>query len=123
MTEDNSGEPDTTTVEIATQESLAALILSTTTINIGGQGFKIRPLSWKEDKTIDRAVETLRDETNISQPANNADKARERMRLIIKNGLMEPVLDRVAIDNLPSGMFIILATKIDDLSSFASKKE
>jgi len=117
MTEDNIDTPD-----IVTSEILASLVLSHTTVEIGGMGFKIRPLSWKEDMRIDKAVEGLRNDTSPSEQASNVDKARERMRLIISSGLVEPELARDAIENLPSGLFILLASKIDELSSFTPKK-
>lgn len=117
MTEENSDTP-----EIVTQEVLASLIMSSTTVKIGGMGFKIRPLSWKEDAGIDSAIETLRDTINPKELASDVNRARERMRLLITHGLVEPELSREAIDGLPFGLFILIASAIDDLSSFKPKK-
>lgn len=128
MTEDNSDisdmeTSDVITSDVTTLETLAALVVNTTFIEINGLGFKIRPITWKEEIQIDKAVEKLRDSDKPAQFADDYTKAREKMRHIIMKGLIEPIPNREAIENLPSGLFILLATAIDDLSSFTSKKE
>ena len=108
---------------ITSAEELAAIITDGVVVDVGGKGFKIRPLSVKEEGGIDKAVTGLKDNDNPSLAASDIAQARERMRLIISKGLLEPQLGREQIENLPSGMFYLLATAIDNLSSYQSKKE
>ena len=123
MTEDNSDVTDTQdTQDVVTLEILASLITSSTYVKIGKHGFKIRPRSWNEEAIIDKTCDGLRDPTKPAQRADDGDRARKRMEMIIEKGLMEPEMDNKAIKNLPSGLLILLATKIDDLSSFLPKK-
>jgi hypothetical protein len=111
--------------ERMTKDDIAALLLNEVEVRIEGleKTFGIRPLTWKEDDDIDKAVMSLPFPEAKTDIDRRAARARERMRLVVQSAVVQPRLTKEIVQSMPVGLVIALARAIDDISSFQSKNE
>lgn len=112
-------------VERVTKDDLAALVLNVVDVQVEGieKVFGIRPLTWREDEKIDLAVMSMSFPEAKTDRDQRSARARERMRLVVQDAVVDPKLTKSEIQSLPVGLVIALAREIDKISSYLSKNE
>ena len=111
--------------ERVSKDDLAAIMLNVVDVQVEGieKTFGIRPLSWKEDDDIDKAVMAMSfPEAKTDRDLRGA-RARVRMRHVLQAAVVEPKLSKSDVQSMPVGLVIALARQIDELSSYLPKNE
>lgn len=101
----------------ATIESVLASSNQSVEVQIDGQIFEIRPLTWRMERDITAAVEGL-----ISRGIPKSVANREYVKIAIHQCLVEPKLDEPAIEKMRLGTSQKLFDEIAELSSGDKKK-
>lgn len=111
--------------ERISKDDLAAIMLNVVNVQVEGidKVFGIRPLSWKEDDDIDKAIMAMSFPEAKTDRDLRGSRARVRMRQVVQSAVVEPKLIKSDIQNMPVGLVIALARAIDDLSSYLPKNE
>lgn len=111
--------------ERISKDDLAAIMLNVVDVQVEGieKVFGIRPLSWKEDDDIDKAIMAMSFPEAKTERDMRGARARVRMRQVLQSAVVDPKLTKSDVQSMPVGLVIALAKAIDDLSSYLPKNE
>lgn len=106
-----------------TKEELFMLISNVIDVEIAGETYGLRPVTWREDLDIDKAVDSdVVIQRITDEKTKRIEKARMRTHLLVWKGTVEPDLTKDEVNNLPVGLVMRIAEEITRLSSFLEKK-